>query len=123
MRTSLLIMGSVIAAAVLVALLVEATGKGVAIAIAAVAIFVCLGQSVWFVRLLLRAARDEDAVDLRRVRFPVHAAIVIAGPWLVAAAHPWGMASLAVGGALLIVCHLITTAGSVLLHTRVRRRA
>jgi predicted MFS family arabinose efflux permease len=121
LRSAALIVGSIVAAAVAVALLVEATGKGVALATAVAAIVACIAVTLRVVLLLVRAAGDPNASErLRRFRFGPHVGILVGAPIIVAAAHPWGVASAAVGGTLLLVCHLILVVGSVTLHRRAR---
>ena len=100
-----------LAVAVLVAwpalyVLFEAADRTVGLAVAIAAIAVLVGSYVSVATLVVRAAGDEQASErIRSLRFRAHIPIMLIAPMVIMAAHPWGMATVAVAAGLLALCH------------------
>ena len=98
---------AVVALAVLAAVL-EAAGHGAQLGVAIAALVLLVASYARIGVIVLRAAGDEDARErVRRLRVSSHIPFMFGAPYVVAAAHPWGMASLAVGFGAMIVCHVV----------------
>ena len=89
------------------AALIDAAGKGAAVMVSVTAMAALFASYVWIVVLGLRSPRDEDAKE-RLLRWGrAHMVIMIGMPVVLIAAHPWGPATIAVGGGMLIGCHFL----------------
>jgi hypothetical protein len=117
-KMTLAVLGPV-AVAVPLAAALATLGKAVALAIAVVAIVALVASEVCAGLLTLSPLEDEDAARRALWFFPhVHAPVVLGAPFVVFAAHPWGLASAAVGPGALVACQAfivvpMTVVGSI----------
>ena len=111
-----------------VAALIEEAGHGVALAVAIAGLAALVGSYVSIgvagVRIAKRiAAGEEDGRERLQRRVPIHMAIVVGGPGLVCAAHPWGMASIAVAAGARVLCQVVYLHATIVAGLILRRRA
>jgi hypothetical protein len=109
---------------ILIAMVVDTAGHGVALAVAVTAIAILVGSYVRVGLLVMRAYRDEDTRKLalhRRTR--VHLPIMFGAPLVVMAAHPWGVASFAVAMGGLMLCQVVFLHWMIVAGLILRRRA
>jgi hypothetical protein len=102
------------------AVLIEAAGKGVAVAVAAIATLVA--SYVRIGRLTVHSFGDEDARERVQRAGRAHILIMLGTPLVLIAAHPWGMATFAVAGAVLI-CQVLFVHAMIVAGLILQRRA
>jgi hypothetical protein len=120
-RTIALLAGLGIAVVVATSALVEAAGHEAAVAVALAAIALLIGSYVSTVVIAVRSFGKEDARD-RMLRWGrVQLVFMFITPLVLIAAHPWGMATFAVLGAVLILQPLFAH-GMVIVGLIVQRR-
>lgn len=117
--------GLAVGVTAVLAVVLEAAGEDVqlAVAVAAIAVLVASYASIGLLAVRLfrgRSAEDEEAGRraLRR-RTRVHFPILLATPLVILAAHPWGMASVAVAFGILgvgqaLFLHVMLVVGFIL---------
>jgi putative flippase GtrA len=99
----------------------EAAGREVAAAVtiaALVALFVAYAGTAL---LMLRSAADPRARELLRRRGVVPFVTMLGTTLILIAAHPWGMATFAVGGGAIVGCQFLLHATVVVMAIRHRR--
>jgi putative flippase GtrA len=92
------------------ALLMEEAGHGVAVSVAVAAIATLVGSYVLNARVRVRSLEDEDTKARLQHRVRTHVLIMFGAPLLVLAAHPWGKATFAVAGGMLVLQAVFTHA-------------
>jgi hypothetical protein len=117
-----LVVGLVIVVVPVLAALIEGAGKSVAVAVAVAAIAVLVASYVWTVLLTVRSFGVEDASERLQRRGRAHILIMLGTPVVVIAAHPWGVATFAVVGGLL-VCQLLFVHAMIVAGLILQRRA
>jgi putative flippase GtrA len=85
-----------------VAVLTEAAGQDVAVAVAIAAIAALVASYVRIGLLTLRSLGQPDATERMERRGRAHLLIMLGAPLVVLAARPWGMATIAVAGAMFL---------------------
>jgi hypothetical protein len=105
----------------------DAAGQDVRLA-GAIGVLAALAVStVLTIALMVRVAKggtDEETskrLMLRRAKW--HGPILFATPLFVYAAHPWGLASIAVGAGALVACQAITLHAAIIVGVLFRKRA
>jgi hypothetical protein len=108
---------------------IAAAGRGVAIAVAVTAIAVLVASYVWMGLVAVQAGRqrarslgDEDTSDRAR-HLRAHLSIVFGMPLVVIAAHPWGMATIAVAFGVMVACQVVFLHALIVAGLILRRRA
>jgi hypothetical protein len=109
--------GMVVLAAVL-----DAAGKDAAVAVAVAAIAVLIASYVWLGVVVVRAFGDADAMNRVRRRGRTHIAIMFGTPLVLVAAHPWGMATVALAG-VMFLCQSLFTHAMIVAGLIMQRRA
>ena len=134
-RLLAVVMGVPIAAAAVVAVVVQTAGKEVALGVAITAIVLLVSSYLWTWLLTFRIgsyrARSlgDDDERVRRLgervrrRAPVHMAIMCGAPLVILAAHPWGRATIAVAFGVLVVCHFLFLHALIITGFVLKRRA
>jgi hypothetical protein len=121
-RQIALLAGLAIVVALAIAALTEAAGKAAAVAIAVAAVAVLVASYVWIGLLTVRSRGDEGARERVRRWGRAHILIMLGAPLVVIAAHPWGMATIVVAGAVLL-CQLVFVHTVIAVGLILRRRA
>jgi amino acid permease len=130
-RRTFLFLGAMVVGTGVLAVAVEAAGKGVALAVATAAIAAMVLSYVSMIVILVRGYADGDttgehATERVRRRSFIHMLVAFTMPYVVVAAHPWGIASIAVGFGVLVACQAVLLHVTIILQVldgRRRRRA
>jgi hypothetical protein len=134
-RLLAVVMGVPLAVAAVVAVVVQAAGKEVALGVAITAIVLLVSSYLWTCRLTFRIAsyrarslgHDDERVRRQgervRRRTPVHMAIMCGAPLVILAAHPWGRATIAVAFGVPVVCHFLFLYALIITGLVMKRRA
>jgi hypothetical protein len=121
-RTVLLSYAAIAVSAALLAVALEPASQGARLAVALAAIAALVLSYVSIGAAALRAYRDEAAGPSQR-RSLAHLLIVAGTPLVVFAAHPWGIASVAVGFGVLAVCQVVFLHVTLVVAFALKRRA
>ena len=99
----------------------EAVGQQVAAAVTIAALVLLFAVYAATAMLMLRSARDPRARELLQRRGILPFLVLLATTLILVAAHPWGMATFAVGGGALVGCQFLLHATVVVMAIRHRR--
>ena len=119
-RRFVLLLGLVVGVVLMLYRLFEAAGKSVEVAVAVAALALLVAVYLGTGLVMLRAARDPRARDLLQRRGYVPIFAMVATPLILIAAHPWGVATFAVGGGAMVACQLFLHAMIVVAAVRGR---
>jgi hypothetical protein len=116
-RQIVLLIALAIVVVPVLAALIEAAGKDVAVAVTVAALVVLIGSYVRIGLLTARSFEDEDAKERLPRQAETHFLIMLGAPMVIVAAHPWGLATVAVAGAVLlfqlVFVHTMIVAGLI----------
>jgi hypothetical protein len=99
----------------------EAAGREVATAATIGALVALFAAYAGAALLMLRSAADPRARELLRRRGLVPFVVMLLTTLILVSAHPWGVATFAVGGGALVGCQLLLHATVVVMAIRHRR--
>jgi heme/copper-type cytochrome/quinol oxidase subunit 3 len=99
----------------------EAAGREVATAATIGALVALFAAYAGAALLMLRSAADPRARELLRRRGLVPFVVMLLTTLILVSAHPWGVATFAVGGGALVGCQLLLHATAVVMAIRHRR--
>jgi hypothetical protein len=118
-----LLAGMAIVIVIALRALIETAGKGVAVTVLVAALAALVVSYVWTAVLTMRLIGREDAKARLLRRGRAHILMMLGMPLVLIAAHPWGLATFAIGGGILVVCQVILSHGMVVAAFILRRRA